>query len=84
MLGWIMGTKLGRGLSAALAALVTVWWIYTDARSKGRKEAERDAREADHERADEVREKAAQARDNGPRSVDDADRVLRDRGRLRD
>ena len=84
MIGWIMGTRLGRALAAAAAAIAAVGAVFLAGRRGGRKDAERERMEVDLERSEHIREKAADARRGAPRDVDDADERLRRAGRLRD
>lgn len=83
LIAWLAGSRFGRWLAAAVAAVAVVLAIRADAWRDGRREGRRRHDEADRKRATEVRRRAAAARERFD-AGDDPDKRLRDHGRLRD
>lgn len=81
---WLLSTRAGRFLSAAVAGLVALLGVYAAGRRDGSSRARQRASEADTERAREIEERADEAlrrHDGDTRPIDER---LRERGRLRD
>lgn len=72
MIPWLLGTRIGRALSAALAAVAAVWAVYALGKREGATGERRRAQEADHEQADAIRDRIDRNLDQRVRELDDA------------
>lgn len=87
VISWLIASRLGRAVGAAVAVLAAVAGVYGYGYLSGADEAKNKVRDADIKRADDIRETARETRKeneerNGTLSDDDIDQRLRDlRGR---
>lgn len=73
MMGWLLGTRVGRWLAVIGAALVALAGAVLMGRREGRKDARQKAKDEDHE-------SAADIRGNVRRNLDDRVREMDGRG----
>ena len=73
MIGWLIGTRIGRALAGVGAALLAILTFGAVKKREGRKDAQNDMKEADHERAKDIR-------DNVDRKLDKRVRKMEGRG----
>ena len=84
MLGWLLNTRIGRLVGAALAGIGILLGAFLMGKREGGQRARERAREADRDNAQDIEERVDEAlrkHDGDTRPVDDR---LRERGRLRD
>jgi len=84
MIGWLLGTRIGRWIGGALAAAAAVFTVLQMAKRQGAKDALAKVKEADQERSNEIEKRADDAlrkHDGDTRPVDER---LRGYDRLRD
>ena len=70
MIGWLLGTRLGRALSAAAAAVAALLTLRAVWRRDGAQEARRRAQEDDYENADAIRDRVDRDLDERVRELD--------------
>lgn len=68
MIGFVMGSKVGRMIAAALGFLVVLALMLGNAKRKGKKEARHEMQVKDRQTADAIRERVRVARGRSVRS----------------
>ena len=70
MIAWILGTRLGRLISAAVAGAAVVLGVWTAGNRQGRSDARREAIEDDFENAADIRDRVERDLDKRVREFD--------------
>lgn len=70
VIAWLLGSRIGRALSAVLTAIGVAFAVFTAGKREGRRNERHKAKEADHENAADIRDRVDRNLDQRLREMD--------------